>query len=204
MSKAKIIIFFFSFSLLTSICFQNCNALLGQGGTSTGNPSLHLSFAAYGAAGTGAQLQKTVVTVGDSLQNVTVIFCISKIKFKTIDHDDDQDEGQDVQFIARQVALSPLGTDLDFISLPPEEYRQVEMDLNNAKCSSGASVTVSNSHGDFSTNEGIKMKFNGVKHVDFSTQEIALKIQAIVEELSTVTGGDQIKDKIQSVFGELD
>ncbi len=205
MSKTNIVILFFSFSLLTSFCFQNCNGILGQGGTSTGNPSVHLSFAAYGTAGTGAQLQKTAVAAGDSLQNVSVIFCIFKVKFKTLEEADDGDLDQvvDIQFPSRQVALSPLGTDLDFITLPPGEYQQVVIDLNSAKCPSGVSAAVSNSHGDFATNEAIHIRFNGVKQVDFLTQEIQLKIQAVIEALATVTDNSQIRDKIESVFGEL-
>lgn len=204
MSKMKIILSFVSFSLFTSFCFQNCEGIMGQG-TSTGNPSVHFSFAAYGTAGTGAQLQKSAVAAGDPLQNVSVIFCIFKVKFKVFEDADDQDGNQvvDVQFPERQVALSPLGTELDFISLPPGEYRQVVMDLNSAKCPSGVSAAVSNSHGNFSTNEAIQIRFNGVKQVDLMTQEIELKIQSVVEALATVTDDSEIRDKIESVFGEL-
>ncbi len=214
MSQRTTILSFIVFSVLSSLFFQNCNGFLspllggagGSQGTSTGNPSLHLSFAAYGSAAMGASMNKPVaatVTTTDNLQNITVIMCIGNVKFRTIVDSSSNTDIQNVPFAARQVSLSPLGTDLDFISLPPSEYRQVEMSLNGSKCG-GSSVVVSNLNGQFSSSENISMKFNGSKNVDFNSQEISLKIQAIVEALMTVTSDGEIRGKIETAIGVLD
>lgn len=218
MKKLSSVIIFTFFALTAVVGFQNCSGFLGldlgqSKGTSTGNPSLHLSFAPYGFTAQGITLQKANnrLLAPDQLQNVSVIFCIGELKFKTevdaLENEDgsDNDEVRNIRFNTREIAISPLGTDLDFVEVPAAEFKQVEFKLKpSSACSARKSVVVHNSLGTFSSTETIKLKFNGLKSVSVETQDIQLNIQAIIEALSSVSADDQIIDKIESVFGDLD
>lgn len=216
MSKINVILLF-SFSLLTTVMFQNCDGMnsienvFNGKGTSTGNPSmsqtLHLSFAAWGDTATGATMVKkrnaTIVT--DGLQSVSVIMCINDVIFKLTENapDDDADQSKLIPFDSREVALSPLGTDLDFITVPNSTYHQVQIDLNSMKCAMGYSMMVNNAYGSFKNDSPIMLKFNGSKNVDLSVQEISLQIQKIIEALATVQSDMEIKMKVEMVSGGL-
>jgi hypothetical protein len=213
MSKRHIVFLFFGFSTISSLLFQNCdgmiamNGIIGSKGTSTGNPSLHLSFRPYGVMASGTQImggRRTVVAV-DSLQNVSVVLCLSGLRFKTSIEASDFDTSSVVQvdFAPRQVGLSPLGTDLDFVTVPQSTYHQVVFELDATKCEGRVSVAVSNSYGQFAANEPISMRFTGEKHVDFTLDQIELGIQKVVEALATVTDSQQIKSKVEGAVGEL-
>ncbi|MDZ4661151.1 MAG: hypothetical protein SGJ18_05975 [Pseudomonadota bacterium] len=209
MNKKNTIVLFTLFSLFSILSFQNCGGVWsGSGssrGTSTGNPSLHMSFGSYAES----PVQKlSAVARTSELDGVSVIFCFAGLKFKTIqdyeetgDNDSDSQIVKPISFRAQEVSISPLGTDLGFIEVPAETYRQIEFLLNGEKCDSQKSVQVVNSFGTFSTQNEIKLKFNGTKSINMTTAELQMLIVPIIQVLSTVSNDAEIKGKLESVNG---
>ena len=209
MNKKNMVVLFTLFSLLSFLGFQNCARVFGglglNRGTSTGNPSVHVSFGSYSQA----PLQKNGdVAPAQNLDGVSVIFCFSEVKFKTIeDYQESGDQQRDDEIVkqnsfrAQVVSVSPLGTDLGFMDIPIESYRQIEFLLKGEDCESQKSVQLVNSHGTFSTDSEIRLKFNGNKPINISTEELQMLIVPIVEALSTVNNDSEIKGKIESVIG---
>lgn len=211
MTKKSTVFTFLFFSLLSIVGFQNCEGLIGlpgtNQGTSTGNPSLHLSFDSYSISAVNFGKVNAAVTA-ENLDGVSIIFCVSGISFKTIadyeetgDNDADSEIIKTISYQPQEVSVSPLGTDLGFVDVPAENYRQIEFSLSGQSCESQKSVQVVNSNGTFSSDGDIKLKFNGNKPIDFTTKELQMMIVPIVEVLSTVANDAEIKGKIESVNG---
>lgn len=205
MSKIRFVVSFGVTAILTSMFFQNCADVLdlGSHGTATGNPSMHMSFAPYGSA---AQM-KASAFVAD-LDEVSVIFCFSHLRFKTDTGLDDNDpanagEIKNIVFGTREVSVSNIGTDLGFVDVPKGTYRQVDLHANGNFCDSKKSIRLSNSHGEFSTEAPINLKFIGDKTVEGKQDELELIIQKYIEELATVTSDDEIKQKLEAADGKF-
>lgn len=213
-NNKKIVILFMGFCFLSILFFQSCSGFMGipagegiNKGTSTGNPSLHLSFGPFLQA--PIMMQKiNAVGSSENLDNVSVIFCMANLTFKTIqdyvetgDVDVDGNIVKHIAFKAQEYSISPLGTDLGFVSVPTDSYRQIEFLLSGNSCESQKSVQVVNSYGTFATGSEIKLKFNGNKPIYFSTDELQMLIVPIIEALATVTSNEEIKGKIESVNG---
>ncbi len=197
MNRKSIILIFFVFAAASSLFFQNWGWVDGVIDIAMGSPSLHLSFGPYGTTALGKPGKTTPTTIEGDLQNVSLILCIAGLRFE-----EEENEFKDIAFAKRQVALVPLGTDLDFISVPSAIYHRVTLDLIGSKCNS-ASAIVSNAYGQFRTQENIKLELIGHRQIKHSSQELSLKIEALIEAMATVRSSDEIKEKIESTFGEI-
>lgn len=204
MSKNKTIILFALFSLLSFLGFQNCIGPFDQGktrGTSTGNPSLHLSFEEYDGADPHTKTQMLVADLSD----VSVIFCFSGLKFVTTENEEEAEGTEavkDIDFEPREVSVAPLGTDLGFASIPVANYRLIRFDITNS-CPSGASVQLENANGTFVSTQSMKLRFLGDMDVNFDKEQIQMEIKTVIEALSQVTDAMEIKPIIESIQGRF-
>ncbi len=196
MTKQKTIIFFSLFSLISFLFFQNLNFVKEpEVSKFTENAALHVSFNSY-------------TRLPTNFDSVSVIFCMARLKFKTIqdfketiDNSGDSNIVKNIFSHTQELSISPLGTDLGFIDVPFETYRQIEFLLSGNHCESDKSIQIVNAHGTFSSDSEIKLKFNGFKPIGFLTAELQLAIVPIIQVLSTIRSNKEIKTKLEAVNG---
>lgn len=190
-----------SMMLGVALLFNNCSE---KKGTSTGNPVVSLQFAAYDPAALSKAIQDksssaSSTTIGvQSINSLTMCFKRLRLKVQTTDPDD----SGNIDLELGEVTLSPTGTDLGDIELPKGTYTRVEFDLDD-HCPSGKSVQVSNASGSYSTNDGIKIRFDGNVTLDENSQGLLLMIQAITGALNGVASDNDIRNEAESVSGSF-
>lgn len=164
--------------------FNNCQS---KTGTSTGNPVVSVEIEPY-----------TLGSSKLSIQSVTSLkMCIKRLRFKTSTL-----AGEDFDFDLGEVTISPGGTSLGDVEAPTGTFSRIEFVLNDS-CFGGKSLTVTNSNGTYSTNEGMQIRFDGILTIDESTTSISLYIQDIVDALNTVTNNSQVRSAAESASGDL-
>ena len=169
---------------LTGLLFQNCSTeIINPTATPVG-----LNFAPYNASASAKITTKSV-------SNLTI--CIRYIRFRGVT----DDETVEVPF--GELAVNPAGTPIADIDVPNGSYTSIEIELKKEYCASELSVVVTNDNGTFSTDEDVKMSFDGGILIENDEIELDLFIQTIVSALQSVSSGEQIRDSVQSVTGSF-
>jgi hypothetical protein len=177
-------------------------ACASSDGTSTGNPLVSLKFDSFNSSlafKTAADADVDVMAVS------SLKMCFKRLRFKlageATNPDPEQDE-DNIDFYLGEVAISDLGTTLKSVALPVGTYKRIEFDLDD-DCSSGNSMSLTNSHGSFETSDRITIKFNGTFVHDGSEADLGMNIQAIVTALKDVQSDNDIEDEAESVDGSF-
>jgi hypothetical protein len=142
-------------------------------GTSTGNPLVSLHFASFSSPASAK--------VG-TLSVSQVIMCFKRLRFKQQGQATAANPAADssnIDFSIGEVTISPSGTDLGSVQVPPGTYTRVEFDLESS-CLSGASLQVQNSNGTFSTADRITIKFSGSFVADQTDKSLSMDVTAII------------------------
>ncbi|WP_413288466.1 hypothetical protein [Bdellovibrio sp. HCB337] len=172
----------------------------GGEGTSTGNPLVDVRIDSYNSTAVAQKTEFQTMALMSSLK-----FCFKRVRFKLDGETTNPDPTQDsdnVDFYLGEVNISSLGTTLKSISIPHGTYKRVEFDLED-DCSSGKSIQLTNSQGNFSTDDRITITFEGTFVHDGTGDILNLAIQDVVSALNTVNDSSQIKTKAESVNGDF-
>ena len=186
-----------------------CSALIlvipfmqgGCGGTSTGNPVISIQTKSYTAFNTAPFLNFFIPSAYAAFSGGKI--CIRRLRFKA--DSGSAATGGDIEFQPGEINLSASGgTDLGKVTISPGTYKRVEFDLttDGAGCTSGHSVTFSNSSGVYYSTDGMTIKFDGVFTAKSGSQVLALGFQGIVNALNSLTGmsgyNPSIKNSLES------
>lgn len=179
--------------ILTSSLFLN------RCGTREGNGLVTIDFQGYSQSAWFFLVKPAYASVS------SVTFCFKRLRFKPEGKGTSSNPEQDpdnVDFSIGEKTISPTGTSLGSISLPAGTYKRIEFDLEN-KCSSGKSIQVSNSSGNFNTNERITIKFEGTFTMSQADKRLSLSTQSIINVLDGVTSNSEIRTKAESASGSF-
>ena len=139
--------------------------------------------------------------------------CFKRLRFKkdisdsTIeDHSSGDDdltphEEDNIDFNIGEVTLTDSGTLLGTVNVPEGTYYRIEFDLEPS-CAGGKSLSLSNDFGVFSSNEKIKIKFDGVFVVN-GPEAIELGVQDILNAANAYNGTAPMEDVFESISGSL-
>lgn len=168
-------------ALILSSCLNN--------GTSTGNPLVNLRYGTFSSSMSALAVSNAKL-------------CFKRVRFKQAGETTNPDPSLDadnIDFDIGEKTLSPMGAGLGNVNVPKGQYVRLEFDIDN-HCGNGYSVSVTNSSGTFTTNDGVSIKFEGTLNI---VGDISLEIfmQNIVTELNAVTNSSQIKTRLESVSG---
>lgn len=188
-NQIRVLFVVIGITTIISTLGQGCQ---GPGGTSTGNPMkpVSLSFDAYDP---NAKVSRVTTQSVSGLQ-----MCFKRLRLKV----DSATGGDNIDLNLGLVSINPSGTDLSEVDLPIGTYTRIEFDLND-DCMNGKSVVITNSHGTFSTDDGMTIVFEGSVTIGEDNQNLALAIQQIVSALGTVTQNSGIRSAAESVEGSF-
>lgn len=128
--------------------------------------------------------------------------CFKRMRFKTSITDiDDPLVDENIDLALGEVTLSSTGTTLATVNVPANTYYRIEFDLDTS-CASGNSVSLANDFGVFTSNEGMKIKFDGVFVVN-GAENLQLGIQDILNAANGHNGGTSIKTSLEAISGTL-
>lgn len=172
-------------------------------GTSVGTYAVNLSFQPFSSA---------VMLFGDPrgdfvarASTVTALkFCFKRLRFK-VDQQataNTETDSNNIDFALGEVALASGGTTLGEVLLAPGSYRTVEFDLED-HCASGKSIQVTNSHGSFSTDDRVTLKFRGTFEHTETSKSLAIALSTILTALEGVTSNSQIKNDVEGADGSF-
>src|ERR1044072_4488153 len=168
---------------------QGCGGL--SKGTTGGNPLVDVRFSAYNAQ--SKPVAGKVAPLSTSVNQLTM--CFKRLRLKLSDNDVNGDE---IDLRLGEVTLSPSGTELDQLEIPPNQtYTRIEFDLDD-HCAGGKSVQVTNGNGVFSTNDGMTIRFEGNFSASGVDAALNLQIQQIVTALGGVNANAQIRNAAES------
>lgn len=130
-------------------------------------------------------------------------FCFKRLRFKKdisdLPGDDDDLLDDNIDFNLGEQIITSSGALLGTVNVPEGTYYRVEFDLE-PECA-GVSARVTNDFGTFSSNEQIKVKFDGVFVVN-GTENLELGVQNILSEVNAHNGGN-LADRLESISGDL-
>lgn len=174
-------------SIFIALILSSCS----NQGTSTGNPLVNLRYSTFSSS------MSTLAVSAAKL-------CFKRVRFKQAGETTNPDPSLDadnIDFDIGEKTLSPTGGGLGNVYVSKGQYVRLEFDLDN-HCGNGYSVSVTNSSGTFTTNDGVSIKFEGTLNIDGDIS-LELFIQNIVTELNAVTNSSQIKTRLESVSGSF-
>lgn len=182
--------------VLTTVLLVSSLGLKGCG-TQTGNGLVTLEFASYSGTAWYSLIKPAYAAVSSAT------FCFKRLRFKTENEGTSSNPSQDsdnLDFAIGEITISPSGTALGSVQLPKGTYTRIEFDLEK-DCTSAKSVQVSNTSGNFSTNDRVTVKFEGTFTMGDSAAKVSLGVQSIVSALDTVTSDSEIKNKLEAASG---
>ena len=169
----------------------------GGGGTTTGNPvTVDMSFKSYDASLTAKILNLFIKDAHAGISTLELCFKRMRLKY------DGGGVGGNLDLELGKISVNPSGTPLGMIEVSDGLYKRVEFDLESDCDDSGSpSVYIVNDNGVFQTNDNMTIKFEGSFRP--SEEDLAMAIQAIIDQAKTITSSSEIKDKLESVSGDL-
>lgn len=130
-------------------------------------------------------------------------FCFKRLRFKKdisdLPGDDDDLLDDNIDFNLGEQVITSSGGLLGTVNVPEGTYYRVEFDLEPA-CA-GVSARVTNDFGTYSSNEQIKVKFDGVFVVN-GNETLELGVQNILTEVNGHNGGN-LADRLEAISGDL-
>jgi len=168
----------------------------GDGGTTTGNPIMvKMEFAAFNNSIAKMISNWFIPEAHASLSSLKM--CLKRVRFKVLD----SSAGNDIELELGEIEIKPEGTPLGNIEIANTTYRRIEFDLaNDCDGTTKPSVTINNSNGTFTTNDGLTIKFEG--EFTPSAGDLTLFIQNIVDQVKNYQISDgEIKAQLEAVSG---
>jgi hypothetical protein len=185
--------------LLSSLIFLvSCAG--GGGGTTTGNPVKTVNVRMQDQQPFAWMKRITDSFIASAFANVgSVDLCFKRLRFKPVENDDSSAENYDLSL--GRVTIDPNGTNIVSVSVPEGTYRRIEFDLEG-NCDGLGAPSVSFVNGvSYSTQDNIKIKFEGILVVD-SDEMVSLDTDKILDALDTVSSSNQIKNTLEAVTGD--
>ena len=179
---------------------------LGAGGcgTSGGNPQAVPATVSLQVASYSAQYNIFDYFIPSAYAALTgAKICFKRLRFKASPNDLGAAAGADLVFEPGEITFGSASTStLGQVNISPGTYRRVEFDLakNGAGCTSGYSVSFSNSNGTYSSSDGATIKFEGTFIAMPGNQILSLGIQSIVDALNTVSGPSGNNSNIKNLL----
>lgn len=170
-------IFLLTFMLLTTGCGP---------GTTTGNPLTPVELRMEDKQPFAWIKQSWDALIPPAYAAVSnVKLCFKRLRFKP----DSSTVGSNLDLTLGELNISPAGTNLITIAVPPGTYQRIEFDLESACDGTPGkpSVTFSNNNGNFSTLDHTTIKFNGSYTVS-SAGTLTLDIDKLFDALETDYG----------------
>ncbi len=185
--------------LLISLLFITSCA--GGGGTTTGNPVKTVNVRMQDQQPFAWMKKISESLIPSAYANASnVSLCFKRLRFKPVENDDSSAENYDITL--GRVTIDPNGTDLGSVSVPEGMYRRIEFDLEaNCNGSIAPSVSFTNLNGTFSSQDNIKIKFEGNLVVD-ADKTVNLDIDAILDAMDSINPGDDIKNDLENALGD--
>jgi hypothetical protein len=186
------------FTLLISILFITSCA--GGGGTTTGNPVKTVNVRMEDRQPFAWMKKISDSFIPSAYANVgSVDLCFKRLRFKPVENDDTSAENYDLAL--GLVTINPNGTNIVSVSVPEGTYLRIEFDLEG-DCDGSGAPSVSFVNGvPYSTQDNIKIKFEGILVVD-SDKMVNLDTDKILDALDTVSSSNQIKNILEAVTGD--
>ncbi len=173
----------------------------GGGGTTTGNPVKTVNVRMKDQQPFAWMKKISDSFISSAYANVgTVNLCFKRLRFKPVENDDSTAENIDLNL--GLVTIDPIGTNIVSVSVPEGTYRRIEFDLER-DCDGFPSPSVSFTNGvtTYSTQDNIKIKFEGTLVVD-ADKTVTLDTDIILDALDNVTSDNQIKNTLEAVTGD--
>lgn len=173
----------------------------GGGGTTTGNPVKTVNVRMQDQQPFAWMKRISDSLIPSAYANVgSVSLCFKRLRFKPVENDDSTAENYDLTL--GLLTIDPNGTDVVSISVPEGTYRRIEFDLEgNCNGLGDPSVSFVNGMATYSTQDNIKIKFEGVLVVD-SDETVNLDTDKILDALDTVSANNQIKNTLEAITGD--
>lgn len=185
------------------------------GGSGAGNPLIEIEYDAYNALvwQTPTPAQPRIVAF---MQNIlqwivpeyfphpaqatvsSAVFCFKRVRFKF----PSGSSGGNLDFEIGSVTLNPAGASLGDVRVPTGTYERVEFDLSD-DCGTNSSVDLVVDAVTYSTDDSISIRFDGDFTVNDDSQVLQLGLQAIINQLDTVTNDNEIKTKAEAASGDV-
>src|SRR4051812_47028286 len=156
----------------------------GCGGTTIGNPEVSIQFTSYTAFNV---MDWLVPSAYATLSNGKI--CVRRLRFKTDINSTEAEDGIDFQ--PGEISLNATGSGvIGTVTVPSGVYRRVEFDLTNngAGCTSGHSVSFTNSNGTYTSTDNTTIKFEGTFDASAAHETLSLGLQGIINALNTING----------------
>ncbi len=172
----------------------------GGGGTTTGNPVKTVNVRMEDQQPFAWMKRISDSFIPSAYANVgSVDLCFKRLRFKPVENDDSTAENYDLDI--GLVTIDPNGTNIMSVSVPEGTYRRIEFDLEG-NCNGLGAPSVSFLNGaTYSTQDNIKIKFEGILVVD-SDKTVTLNTDIILDALDNVTSDNQIKNTLEAVTGD--
>jgi hypothetical protein len=188
-----------AFLLISLLFLVSCSG--GGGGTTTGNPVKTVNVRMQDKQ-TFAWMKKISDSIIPSAYaNASdVSLCFKRLRFKPVENEDSSAENYDITL--GRVTIDPTGTDIVSVSVPEGMYTRIEFDLEeNCNGTTAPSVSFTNLNGEFTSQDNIKIKFDGELVVD-EDKTVNLDIDVILNAMDSINLGDDIKNTLEAVTGD--
>jgi len=173
----------------------------GGGGTTTGNPVKTVNVRMEDQQPFAWMKRISDSFIPSAYANVgSVDLCFKRLRFKPVENDDSTAENYDLAL--GQVTIDPNGTNIVSVAVPEGTYRRIEFDLE-ANCNGlvAPSVLFENGVTTYSTQDNIKIKFEGILVVD-GDKTVNLNTDVILDALGSVSSDGDIKNTLEAVTGD--
>ncbi len=170
--------------------------------TIVGNPMVEVSIAADAAVALRrSPLQSLLLPAAFAAgSDVQLMMCFDRIRFK---YDDDTGPADgDIEFPIGRVVDNGQGSTLGSVQVPAGTYKRIEFDFK-PNCGDSTSVIVSNLFGLFSTNERIRVRFEGDITISENTK-IKIGTRPLRDALTSIQSGPEIPIALESIAGTFD
>jgi hypothetical protein len=187
-----------AFLLISLLFLVSCAG--GGGGTTTGNPVKTVNVRMQDQQPFAWMKKISDSLIPSAYANTTnVSLCFKRLRFKPVEDDDSSAENYDITL--GLVTIDPSGTNIVSVPVPEGTYQRIEFDLEG-NCDGFGAPSVSFENGStYSTQDNIKIKFEGNLEVD-GDKTVNLNTDAILDALDTVSSSTQIKNTLEAVTGD--
>ena len=187
------------FTILLAFVFvaYGCQSSNDSSPVSGGLKPVNVSMGSYTTASFSNFLMPSAYAAVSDLK-----LCFNRMRFKrSITDIDDPLVDENIDLVLGEVSLSSAGTTLATVNVPADTYYRIEFDLDSS-CASGNSIFLANDFGVYTSNEGMKIKFEGVFVVN-GAENLQLGIQDILNAANAYNGADTVKNTLEAISGTL-
>ncbi|MBY0516345.1 MAG: hypothetical protein K2P81_05520 [Bacteriovoracaceae bacterium] len=176
-----------------------------SGGTTTGNPiTVSLRLVDQQPFAWWKPIKNTILIPEAHAAVSNVYLCFKRLRFK-FDTSASSGGSGNIDLTLGRINIDPNGTSLGNINIEAGSYQRIEIDLEK-ECDgviNRPSVEFTNSTAPFnySSIDRMTIKFEG----NFSSTgdiNLDLNIDALLDEMDLITGGDNIKNRLEAVTGD--